>query len=137
MQNTILIDAGPLIALFDRDDRYHARVKAFLAGKPYRFLTTLAVLTEVSCMLDFNVNVQIDFLQWVLLRGLTFVEMTQNDIARIITLTEKYRDLPMDLADATLVVAAEKTGVHSIISIDSDFDIYRLPGRQLIKNVFQ
>jgi predicted nucleic acid-binding protein len=133
----VLIDSGPLIALFDKDDHYHERVKAFLKGKPYRFLTTLAVLTEVTCMLDFSVNAQIDFLRWVILRGLSFVEMDQADIARIITLTEKYSDLPMDFSDATLVVAAEKTGVHSIISIDSDFDIYRLPGKRLIKNLFQ
>jgi predicted nucleic acid-binding protein len=43
----------------------------------------------------------------------------------------------MDFADATLVVAAEKTGIRSIISIDSDFDIYRLPGKMHIQNVFR
>jgi len=42
----------------------------------------------------------------------------------------------MDFADATLVVAAEKTGIKKIISIDADFDIYRLPGKVKIKNLF-
>jgi predicted nucleic acid-binding protein len=83
------------------------------------------------------VNVQIDFFEWVMNRGLDLEEITQGDIPRIINLTKKYRDLPMDFADATLVVAAEKTGLREIISIDSDFDIYRLPGKLLIHNIFR
>jgi predicted nucleic acid-binding protein len=55
---------------------------------------------------------------------------------RIVELTGKYADLPMDFADATLVVTAEKTGVREIISLDRDFDIYRLPGKELIRNVY-
>jgi predicted nucleic acid-binding protein len=42
----------------------------------------------------------------------------------------------MDFADATLVVASEKSGISEIISVDSDFDMYRLPGREKIQNVF-
>ena len=43
----------------------------------------------------------------------------------------------MDFADATLVIAAEKTGIRKIISIDTDFDIYRLPNKVQIENVFR
>jgi predicted nucleic acid-binding protein len=86
-------------------------------------------------------------------------ELEQQDIARVIELTRKYKDLPMtsrrciaahksfpsesgpearmDFADCTLVIAAEKTGIRSIISIDSDFDVYRLPGKVRIENVFK
>jgi predicted nucleic acid-binding protein len=134
--NTVLVDSGPLIALFDRDDSYHERIKAFIREIPYRFVTTLAVLTEVSHMLDFSVNAQIDFFEWVMCKGVSLEQIEQNDIARVISLTKKYSDLPMDFADATLVIAAEKTGLHSIISIDSDFDIYRLPGKLQIRNIF-
>jgi len=133
---TVLVDSGPLIALFDRSDAYHERMLAFIREVPYRFVTTLAVLTEVSHMLDFSVNVQVDFFEWVMNRGLDLEEITQGDIPRIINLTKKYHDLPMDFADATLVVAAENTGLREIISIDSDFDIYRLPGKLLIHNIF-
>jgi predicted nucleic acid-binding protein len=59
MLNTILIDAGPIIALFDKDDIYHESIKLFIKNKKYKFITTTAVLTEVSYMLDFNINVQI------------------------------------------------------------------------------
>jgi predicted nucleic acid-binding protein len=137
MQSTILIDAGPLIALFDRSDRYHQRIIDFLRKDEYRFVSTLAVLTETAYMLSFDVRAQVDFFNWVLNKGVILSDINQNDIPRIIALTEKYADLPMDLADATLVVTAEKSGIREIISVDKDFDIYRLPGRENICNVFQ
>ncbi len=136
MPNSILIDAGPLIALFDRDDRYHEKTLQCIRKGNYKLVSTLAVVTEVSYMLNFNVNVQIDFFEWIFKQGLILTEIRQNDIPRIVQLIHKYRDRPMDFADATLVIAAEKTGIKEIISIDSDFDIYRLPGKELIRNVF-
>ena len=136
MINYILIDTGPLIALFDRDDNYHDRIIKFIKEGRYKFITTLSVITEVEHMLDFNVNVQIDFLEWIMKEGVLLQEIQQKDISRIIELTKKYRDRLMDFADATLVIAAERTGIKKIISIDSDFDIYRLPGKVKIENVF-
>jgi predicted nucleic acid-binding protein len=137
MPDTILIDAGPLIALFDKDDHFHSKIKDFIAKNNYKFVSTLAVITEVTHMLDFNISVQIDFLEWIMNKGVLLHEIQQCDFPRIIELTEKYSDLPMDFADATLVIAAEKTGIKSIISIDTDFDVYRLPGKVRIKNVFK
>ena len=137
MLNTILIDSGPLIALFDRDDFYHNQIIEFIKNKKFKFVSTIAVLTEVTHMLDFNINVQLSFLQWVMNEGLIIQEIKQENISWIIELTKKYSDRPMDFADATLVIAAEMTGIKKIISIDSDFDIYRLPGKELIKNVFK
>ena len=135
MINSILIDSGPIIALFDRDDAYHYKVKDFIKDNKFHLLTTTAVVTEVSHMLSFNINVQISFLEWIMRDGITIFEIKQNHISRIIELTRKYSDLPMDFADATLVIAAEHTKICKIISIDSDFDIYRLPGKELIQNL--
>ena len=137
MLNTILIDAGPLIALFDKDDNYHEKVIKFLKGKNYKYITTNAVITEVTYMLNFSIEAQIYFFEWIMKEGVLLQEIQQNDIARIVELTKKYRDRPMDYADATLVVAAEKTGIKKIISIDSDFDIYRLPKKVRIENIFK
>jgi predicted nucleic acid-binding protein len=136
MPNTILIDAGPLIALFNKHDKYHKKVKNFISTGQFRFLSTTAVLTEVLHMLDFSINAQIDFLEWVMNNGIVLCEIEQSDFPRIIEFTRKYADRPMDFADATLVIASEKTGVRKIISIDADFDIYRLPGKIRIKNIF-
>ncbi len=136
MLNTILIDTGPLAALFDKDDRHHLKMVEFIKGKRFRFVTTTAVLTEVTHLLDFSVEAQVNFLQWVLNNGVEIEEIGIPDISRIIELTKKYSVRPMDFADATLVIAAERTGIKKIISIDSDFDIYRLPGKVRIENVF-
>jgi predicted nucleic acid-binding protein len=87
-------------------------------------------------MLDFNVQTQIDFLKWISNKGVVIYEIQQKDIRRIIDLSTKYSDIPMDFADATLVVAAEQTGIRKIISIDSDFEIYRLLGKEMIENIF-
>ena len=135
MLSSVLIDAGPLIALFDSSEKRHAGICAFLKKGRYRFISTLAVLTEVSHMLDFSNAAQQDFYEWILCKGVIISDINQNDILRISELTRKYADLPMDFADATLVVTAEKTGIREIISLDKDFDIYRLPGKEQIHNI--
>jgi len=137
MVKEILIDSGPLIALFDRDDKFHNKIINFIKDKNYKFISTTAVITEVTHMLDFNVNVQINFLEWIMNEGVIIHEIKQENLIRIIELTKKYCDRPMDFADATLVITAEKTGIKKIISIDSDFDIYRLPGKVKIENIFK
>ena len=137
MQGRILIDSGPLIALFDHDDNHHKFVQKFLQKCNFSYISTLAVLTEVSHMLDFSINAQQDFYEWVLIKGLIISDINQHDIPRIAELTKKYSDLPMDFADATLVVAAEKSGIREIISLDKDFDIYRLPGKEKIRNIYK
>jgi uncharacterized protein len=60
-----------------------------------------------------------------------------KELHRVIELTEKHKDQPMDLADATLVVVAEDTGIRATLSIDSDFFVYRAKGKQVIENLFE
>ena len=136
MLNTVLIDTGPLIALFDRDDKYHTSILEFIKNTNYRFISTAAILTETMYMLDFNVAVQLSFLEWIMKEGVIIHEIKQSNIKRVIDLTRKYSDRPMDFADATLVIAAEERGIRQIISIDSDFDIYRLYNKMKIENIF-
>ena len=137
MLDRILIDSGPLIALFHIGDDHHRGVRDFLEKNQYCFVSTLAVFTEVSYFLSVNINAQQDFYEWVLHKGVIISDINQNDIPRLIELTVKYQDLPMDFADATLVITAEKTGIREIFSLDKDFDIYRLPGREQIRNVYR
>jgi predicted nucleic acid-binding protein len=134
--NSVLIDAGPLIALFDSSDKDHTAVKAFLKANPHRYVSTLAVYAEVSHMLDFHQGAQHGFYKWVIYKGVILSDINQHDMPRLLELTDKYADLPMDFADATLVITSEKTGIREIISLDKDFDIYRLPGREQIHNIF-
>lgn len=130
-----LADAGPLIALFDKDDKYHHKVRQFLSHTEMTLITTWPVITETCHMLDFSVNAQLDFLEWIYRGGLTIRELGDTDLDRIIALTRKYRDRPMDLSDASLVVTSELLGVRQIISIDRDFEIYRRADRKPLENI--
>ncbi len=137
MKNTLLIDSGPLIALFDRSDKYHIKTKEFLKNFKGKLLTSWAVITEVSHILDFNLNVQIDFLKWVEMGGVKLYNIERNDLEDIITLMQNYTNVPMDLADATLMYIAHKENIKKIASIDSDFDIYRTLKSGFLENVLR
>lgn len=132
-----LVDSGPLIALFDSSDHHHASTLAFMGEFRGGLITTWPVITEVCHLLNFSVDVQLNFLRWVQRGGLEIAEIEGVVIDRIIALTEKYRDRPMDLADASLVILAMKTGTREILSLDADFDIYRLPDKSRLTNVLQ
>lgn len=133
---SILIDAGPLIALFDRSDQYHERSIAFLKDYRGQLYTTWPVVTEVCYMLNFSVRVQLNFLEWIQRGGLRIVDMNQVQLPRIAALTEKFNDVPMDLADASLIVASELLDIREIASVDSDFYIYRDIRNRYLRNVF-
>ncbi len=137
MKNTVLVDSGPLIALFDGRDRYHETVLRFLKNYRGALLTTWPVLTEVSHMLDFNLDAQLDFLTWVDRGGVIVYDIPHTGLSSLIEMMRKYTDIPMDLADATLMFAAEETGIGEIVSIDSDFDIYRTLKRGMLKNILR
>ncbi|MEA1922785.1 MAG: hypothetical protein U9N63_09015 [Pseudomonadota bacterium] len=61
------------------------------------------------------------------------INIESNDFGRIKELTDKYRDLPMDLADSCLVYLAEKLNLNTIATIDRDFTIYRIHGKKKFK----
>ena len=136
MLRRVVIDSGPLLALFDRDDRFHARAIEFL--RPFRgeLLTTLAVITEVVYLLDFSVTAQTDFLAWIHAGGLSVVHVPGEEVKRAAELMKQYADRPMDFADSTLVVVCERLRIRDIASVDEDFLVYRLPGKLTFRNVF-
>jgi predicted nucleic acid-binding protein len=129
----ILIDSGPLIALFDASDKYHHDAVNFIKKNKYPLVTTLASITETLHLLVFNRNAQIDFLEWVRRGAVEIYNIEKNDFKRLKELTEKYRDLPMDFADSCLVYIAEKLDLNTIATIDRDFTIYRIKGRRKFK----
>jgi len=132
----ILIDAGPLIALFDKSDQYHLKSIHFIKEFQGQLWTSWCVVTEVSHMLNFSVQVQINFLEWIRRGGLHLFDLTESHMGRIVQLSEKFNDVPMDLADASLIVASESLGYREIASIDSDFYVYRTIRNEYLTNVF-
>lgn len=131
----IIVDAGPLIALFDKDDKYHNSVIKFLKTFDGQLITSWPVITEVTHLLNFNVNVQIDFLEWLKREAVTIVNLENIHLERIIQLSKKYSDVPMDLADSSLIVIAELTNITEIITIDSDYYIYKTKNKKLLNNI--
>jgi predicted nucleic acid-binding protein len=129
----ILIDSGPLIALFDSSDKYHQEAVNFIKTNKYQLVTTLASITETLHLLDFNRNAQIDFMEWVHRGAVEIHNIENSDFKRVRELTEKYRDLPMDFADSCLVYLAEKFNLNTIATIDRDFTRYRIQGRRKFK----
>jgi predicted nucleic acid-binding protein len=132
-----VIDAGPLIALFDRSDAYHKKVSAFMMKYKSRLITTWPVITEAAYFLSFNAETQCDFYKWIYIGGVEIFGLDRRHLERIMALTKKYSDIPMDFADASLVVLAEEHDLKEIISIDSDFDVYRTLKKVVLKNALR
>ena len=125
-----LVDTGALLALLDREDRWHAAcVKAFERAR-LPLATTAAVLAELFHLLG---NRRDRRGAWQLLRSGAFVVVgiDDDDLPALESLMERYRDRPMDFADATLVHVASQLGLPDILTIDhDDFETYRMPGRR-------
>jgi len=133
--SSIVVDAGPLIALFDRDDHHHRRAVDFVRNCRSRLITNLPVLTEATFLLRFSVDAQKDLLWWAH-KSIEIDQGTSSDLPRIIALLDKYRDRPADFADVSIVALAERLKVSHVASVDSDFAVYRLSGKRRFENVF-
>lgn len=140
----VLADSGPLGALFNRRDKHHAAALRFFKAHEaaLRCHTTWEVVTEVMYFLDFSTGAQADFLEWLsdgcALGLIRIAALDPTDVPGISALVRKYADRPMDLADASLVLLANKTGITDIITIDrADFSVYRTAKRKPFRNVFR
>jgi len=132
-----LIDAGPIIALFDNSDQYHNRVLSFIKEYRGRLTTTWPVLTEVCYMLDFSRKTQLDFLDWIMAGGLDIYNIQKWQIGGIKECFNRYSDLPADFADCTLMEVAESENIESIITLDRDFSIYKLNSGKYLNNLIE
>jgi uncharacterized protein len=139
----VLVDSGPLGALFNRRDHHHARAVDFfrVSGAGLRCYTTWEVISEVMYFLDFSAAAQSDCLEWLhqgYQRGLMHIAaLTPAELPGLARLIRKYADHPMDLADASLVWLANKNGITEIITIDrADFSVYRTAKRKAFRNLF-
>jgi uncharacterized protein len=132
----IVVDAGPMIALFDRDDAHHSQAVEFLRGAgECRLITTSLVIGEVAAMLADLQPSLFRFMDW-LAAAVEIDDAFREDLPRMIEIMKKYGDLPADLADVSLVALCERRGVRTIASVDSDFEVYRLAKGRKFENVF-
>ncbi|HLF12282.1 MAG TPA: PIN domain-containing protein [Gammaproteobacteria bacterium] len=123
----ILVDAGPLVALFDPGDAAHRRCVGVLKSIEERLGTTTPVLTEAFHLLTPN-SVGSQRLMDFIADGALFVWFLDDALlARAFELMVQYADASMDLADASLVATAESEDIRKIFTIDrNDFATYRI-----------
>ena len=130
----VIVDAGPLIGWFDAGDAYHELVKGFFDQYSGELLSTWPVLGEVCHLLPEHMVA--GFLRWVGRGGVTVVDVPVSALPGLADRIDKYADLPMDLADSSLIWLAESLGVLDVLTIDRrDFGIYRTVRGQALRNV--
>jgi predicted nucleic acid-binding protein len=126
-----LIDTGAILALLDRNDRWHrACVEAF-AEFFLPLVTSAAVLTELFHLVGDNRR-EVEAAWTFLSSGaVTVCPIDDADMPVLHTLMRKYHDRPMDFADATLVQLAQRESLQTILTVDfDDFETYRINGRK-------
>lgn len=133
----IFVDAAPLIALFDADDHDHELCLSALEELRLPLYSCWPVITEAMYFLQKYTGWRGQQAVWRLIvaRELIVLDVDEKAAARMYELMEKYRNLPMDLADATLVALAEKMDCRTVFTLDSDFRIYKFKNRATFKIV--
>jgi len=122
----ILIDTGPIVAFFDKDDRHHGLCIENLKDIREPLVTTWPVLTECFYLLNFSWEVQDSLWLFMQRGGIEIYPLEKELLNRCRELMKQYRNLPMDLADATLVALADVLEVPKIFTLDHrDFSTYR------------
>jgi predicted nucleic acid-binding protein len=123
----ILVDTGPLVALFDPADGAHERCVSRLKTIKEPICTTTPVLTEAFHLLSPGSTGCARLMQFIEQRGLTVYFLDDQTLDRAFELMVTYADRPMDFADASLVTAAEALKLRKVFTLDrSDFDVYRV-----------
>ena len=124
----MVVDSGPFIALFCITDQWHTTAVTWLREHPkVQLITTWPVITEVCAMLGQRVRkeVALDFLRWVQRGALALEPAVDGSVTEVLRISERFADLPFDLADASIAEAAARLKLRHVLSIDADFDIYR------------
>ena len=127
-RNGVLLDTGLLVALYNRDDPFHARAAAWLASFRGQLHSVEPVLAEAAFFLPARLR---SALAGLARQGVVRLHHPDDDgLARIAELLDKYADADPDWADIALVWLAESTGLRRIATVDvADFGVYRINGR--------
>lgn len=123
--NIALIDAGPLIPFYIKSDRHHQQVKNFLQTCTHELMTTDACIAEVMYALRYSTQVQRELAQDIADGIWERQTLEDQDFQRISELFHQYSSLPADFADLSLIFISERLDISKIVTLDSDFDVYR------------
>ncbi len=134
----ILVDTGAWLALADRGDAYHARCREFFRRNREPLMTTYPALVECVHLMFGRIGVArtLAWMDTLATQGVGVLVMSAEHLPRLNALMRQYDDLPMDLADASLVLLAEETGEGRIVSTDErDFHTYRWKNQHPFRNL--
>ena len=131
MAAELLLDTGAFVALVDRSERRHADCVAVLEAWHGTIFTTEAVLTETLHLAGPRWPAQKSCIEFVLRGAFNLVPASAVSLRRSAVLMDKYHDVPMDYADATLVALGEELCCNRVFTLDvRGFSAYRLDGRK-------
>jgi predicted nucleic acid-binding protein len=125
----LLLDTSALVGLLDRSQTIHEACVEFYSAWDGPVVTSEAVLTESAHLLSDVYRGSTACIDFILKGDVVLVPSTTVSLQRCRTLIDKYADLPMDFADATLVVLAEELHTDLVFTVDQDFNVYRIRGR--------
>jgi uncharacterized protein len=131
----IIVDTGPLVALLNRNDKTHGWVMAQLADIRPPMITCEAVLAEATYLTSQIKGAREALIEMV---GENFLQIglqVQDQHAALLAMVKRYVNVPMSLADACVVRLAELHPKSPVFTLDSDFNIYRKNGRQVIEQI--
>lgn len=121
----VAVDTGPIIALFDKSDDYHNVCHEVIKSLRLPLTTTLPALTEAFHLLNSSWRLQDALWEFVAGGNLVVYNLDASLLRECRKLMEKYCDLPMDFADASLVALADKENIRTVFTLDKDFRVYR------------
>jgi predicted nucleic acid-binding protein len=124
-----IVDTGPLVAFFDRAERHHRWVTERIEELDAPLLVCEPVLTEATYLLAPYARAQDAMFNLLQNGALSIGFRLEEHLDAVRRLLQKYRDRPMSLADASVVRMAEIHERHAVLTLDSDFAIYRKHGR--------
>ncbi len=134
----VIVDTGFWLALADKGDHHHHQAKKTFSTLKAPMITTWPVMTETCHLLltRLGVDSELAFMETYSHGAFQVFDLSEKHGPALHRLMEKYRDLPMDLADASLVILAEHLGSGDILTTDlRDFKTYRFKDHKPFKNL--
>jgi predicted nucleic acid-binding protein len=132
MKSGVLVDTGPLVASVNKRDRFHAWAKEHLAQMEPPLFTCEPVLAEASFLLRYLPGGSRAMVEFVARRVLEIPFRIEAHTQSLVTLLQKYANVPMSLADACLVRMSEIHENAVVWTLDKHFRLYRRHGRQIV-----
>ena len=132
----ILTDSSILVTYYSAKDNYHDSVCSFFENVSSELITTTACVTEVMYLLSSDYRTQNEFLNNLAQKLYHSIPLLPEDFSRIKQLNKQYADLPGYFADLSLITISEGLNISAIITLDSDFDIYRRYKREPFERVY-